>query len=42
MTVPINLDGEKPENISQQQWDLLKKKFNDIYESESEVADNDR
>ena len=35
--MPINLDGEKPDNVSQELWDMLKKHFNDIYEDESEV-----
>ena len=36
MTTPINLDGEKPNNISQEQWDRLKNVFDDIYEDERE------
>ena len=37
MTVPINLDGERSEHISQEQWDRLKSLFDDVYEDESEV-----
>jgi hypothetical protein len=36
MTMPINLDGEKPDNVSQEQWDRLKNVFDDIYADESE------
>jgi hypothetical protein len=32
----INLDGEKPDNVSQEQWDRLKNVFDDIYADESE------
>lgn len=37
MTISINLDGEKPDNVSQEQWDRIKSVFDDIYEDESEV-----
>ena len=37
MTKPINLDGEKPDNVSQEQWDIIKNAFDDIYSDESEV-----
>lgn len=36
MSIPINLDGEKPESVSQERWDRLKEIFKDIYEDESE------
>lgn len=42
MTMPINLDGEKPDNVSQEQWDRLRNVFDDIYEDESEVDQNAR
>lgn len=28
----LNLDGEKPDHIPQDQWDSLKEKFERIYE----------
>ena len=28
----LNLDGEKPDHIPQDQWDRLKEKFGAIYE----------
>ena len=37
MTIPINLDGEKPDNVSQEQWDRIKSVFDDVYADESEV-----
>ena len=37
MTMPISLDYEKPDNVSQEQWDRLKNVIGDIYEDESEV-----
>ena len=37
MTMPINLDKEKPDNVSQEQWDKIKNVFNDIYADESET-----
>lgn len=27
----INLDGEKPENVSEETWENMKKAFNDIF-----------
>ena len=35
----INLDSEKPENISQEVWENMKKVFNDIFDDESEVSE---
>lgn len=32
----INLDGEKPDHIPQEEWDRLKQVFDEIYEDESE------
>ena len=37
MTIPMNLDGEKPDNVSQERWDRIKSVFDDIYADESEV-----
>ena len=36
MSNPINLDGEKPPQIPQEQWDLMKEKFNEIYEDKED------
>ena len=37
MTIPINLDEEKPDAVSQEQWDRIKNVFDDIYADESET-----
>lgn len=36
MTMLINLNGEKPNNVSQEQWDRIKNVFDDIYTDENE------
>ena len=33
----INLDGKKPDNVSQEFWDCMQKEFENIYNDESEV-----
>lgn len=35
----INLDSEKPENISQELWEQCQKMVDDIFDDESEVSD---
>lgn len=35
----INLDGEKPENVSQELWEQCQKMVDDIFNDESEVSD---
>ena len=37
MTMPINLNEEKPDNVSQEQWDRIKNVFDDIYADENEI-----
>ena len=37
MSIPINLDEEKPNDVSQEQWDRIKNVFDDIYADENEA-----
>lgn len=36
MSRPIDLNGQKPDHIPQEQWDLMKEKFDEIYEDKKE------
>ena len=40
MSRTINLNGKKPHHIPQEQWDLMKEKFDEIYaDNEDEIPD---